>query len=585
MIFTLDTSEFDKLIFGLQDCEQQAGKLQNQYGNLVSETDEHLNSLDQFNEEVAKFEEEEVEALNEEFSKFEEMISEYNKQVDDIRNEFHQTKETEMAVKKLSINIIKCEKYLVTLKMKFMTMSMQQKHEIKKHFIEETYKNKMKDMKNEISVKTDNLKKMLKGVDEILQNWKDIQKETEVELDKKSTYLGVYKNEIKQIDYQIELEEQKIKELKEELDKKKELDSNEFKSKLDEIDQLEHKKSDLKNHNNEILDNIEGLEDKKEELEGELHQLKQKILKNVKLKKNLKDREISERKKQSEIKDYLYEKKRKMDSLRDDATTKTKEVQELKKLLSSQPYESKDLDNASMERYLEDELEQSVNVSNIKQIEKQILEFFGDFESNPKKHSITKISEREYQAGSHTLYPVLKNGRVMIKTPNGSMSLYEFYQKYLDKDHNESKDNLISDQKEPERHFIFSGQQFELSNDVNDNSRSMHSQFEVNEGDDEEDKIEFEIEGDTKNDKVSFLESIGSEDSYLLMSKNKNFKSPVHQNDFIGESGEKIKQSTGSPLMNKKDKQAPPKSTKIPKKTKSKLADLILRNEKANKHF
>jgi predicted nucleic acid-binding Zn-ribbon protein len=56
----------------------------------------------------------------------------------------------------------------------------------------------------------------------------------------------VYKNEVKQLDYQIELEEEKIKELKEELEKKKELNSHEFKEKLEEIDQLETKKSELK---------------------------------------------------------------------------------------------------------------------------------------------------------------------------------------------------------------------------------------------------------------------------------------------------------------------------------------------------
>ena len=51
----------------------------------------------------------------------------------------------------------------------------------------------MKDMKNEINIKTENLKKMLKSVDEILQNWKEIKKETEAELDEKSMYISAYK--------------------------------------------------------------------------------------------------------------------------------------------------------------------------------------------------------------------------------------------------------------------------------------------------------------------------------------------------------------------------------------------------------
>lgn len=125
---------------------------------------------------------------------------------------------------------------------------------------------------------------MLKSVDDILQNWKDIQKETEIELDEKSTQLNIYKNEIKQIDLQIELEQSKINELKQTLEHRKEISSNDFKLKLDEIDRLESKKRDLKQFNVKMLDSIELLENKKEDLELELGELKSKILNNVKLK-------------------------------------------------------------------------------------------------------------------------------------------------------------------------------------------------------------------------------------------------------------------------------------------------------------
>lgn len=468
-----------------------------------------------------------------------------------------------------------------------MSLDMQQKHEMKKHFIKESYKNKMKDMKNEIHIKTENLKKMLNGVDDILQNWKEIQKETEIELDKKSTYLSVYKKEVKQIDYQIELEEEKIKELKDELERKKQLSSHDYKARLHEIDQLEKKKAELKQHNDQIIDTIDQLEDRKEDLEVELSALKNKILDNARVKKQLKDREINERKKQSEIKDQLYEKKRHMDTLQDDVTTKAKEVQELKKLLNSLNNETQELeqtfnDNESMERYIDDELRESTNMSNNKQIERQIFEFFSDIESNPRKHSVIKVSDREYQVGTHLLYPIFQKERVMLNTPTGQMSLYEFYQKFLNKSVDKTADKLISNKKDKESHFIFSGQQFELSNEVDDNSRSIHSQFEVN--DHEEDKIEFQLEDDGKDGKVSFLESVGSNDSYLIMSKDKSKRSPSQDFEYIGESGDKNKVPVGSPLMNKKDKKIPSKSTKIAKKTKSRLTDLIMRNQRDNQN-
>ena len=172
--------------------------------------------------------------------------------------------------------------------------------------------------------------------------------------------------EIRQIDILIELEDKKITELKEALQKKNELNSNEFKRKIEEIDQLEFKKTELKDQNNKILDNIEGLEEQKENLQSQLYDLKTKIINNVKIKKKLKDKEINERKKQSEIKDQLYEKKRHMDSLQDDVTTKAKEVQELKRLLSKLNNETQDFedskvlyDNISVEKDIEAELKES----------------------------------------------------------------------------------------------------------------------------------------------------------------------------------------------------------------------------------
>lgn len=44
-------------------------------------------------------------------------------------------------------------------------------------------------MREEINLKTENLKKMLNSVDDVLQNWNDIRKETEIQLEEKATYL------------------------------------------------------------------------------------------------------------------------------------------------------------------------------------------------------------------------------------------------------------------------------------------------------------------------------------------------------------------------------------------------------------
>ena len=204
-----------------------------------------------------------------------------------------------------------------------------------------------------------------------------------------------------------------------------------------------------------------------------------------------------------------------------------------------------------MERYMGESDEENRNNSDSSLIEKQIIEYFSDSESNPKKHSVQKISEREYQVGSFLLYPVLYKGRVMLTTPTGNMSLYEFYQKNLNKDIDASADKLISDEKEDNQHFIFSGQQFELSNEVEENSRSIHSQFKIPE-EEEEDKIEFQIEDDdTRQQRISFIESIGSDDSYIISTNSKHKKSPSNDFAYIGESGEKEIEPTGSPLMNK----------------------------------
>jgi hypothetical protein len=184
MINTLDTSQFDSLIKTLQGCKTSADKLCSDYTGLREEFNIHTEEVEKFDYKVASFEDDQVEKINEDFGKFQELISAYNQRLDEIREEFKASQETEMTIKKLSVNIITCERYLVTLKMKYMTISMQQKHDMKKHMIKETYKTKMKDMKNEISVKTENLKKMLECVDDILENWKQIQKDTEIELDK-----------------------------------------------------------------------------------------------------------------------------------------------------------------------------------------------------------------------------------------------------------------------------------------------------------------------------------------------------------------------------------------------------------------
>ena len=358
-------------------------------------------------------------------------------------------------------------------------------------------------------------------------------------------YLHINK-EIKQIDYLIDIEDQRINELKEALQKKKELNSNEFKQKLEEIDELEFKKNELKGENNRILDSIENLEEQKETLQNTLQELKAKIINNVKIKKKLKDKEINERKKQSEIKDQLYEKKRHMDSLQDDVTTKAKEVQELKRLLSKLNSETQDFedskafnDNLSLEKEdIDNEIQEGIDRTQNKIIEKQIFNFFSDAESNPRNHSVIKVSDREYQVGTHSMFPILQNEIVMLNTPSGVLSLFEFYNNFLNKEMSSSTNKLISSQERNNQHFIFSGKQFDIDYDNEDNSRSINSQFEVNEeGIDDQDRIEFQIDDYKKDPKGSFLESIDSDDSYLI-SKIKHEKSPDNSN-FIADSGEK----------------------------------------------
>ena len=124
------------------------------------------------------------------------------------------------------------------------------------------------------------------------------------------------------------------------------------------------------------------------------------------------------------------------------------------------------------------------------------------------------------------MFPVLQNEIVMLKTPNGVFSLFEFYNKFLNKDIDSSTNKLISSQKRNAQHFIFSAKQLDLDQENDENSRSINSQFEVNEdGIDDQDKIEFQIDDWKRDTKVSFLESIDFDDSYIH-SKNKIEKSP-----------------------------------------------------------
>ena len=149
---------------------------------------------------------------------------------------------------------------------------------------------------------------------------------------KKKLHISKLENkEQEQLDLQIELEEEKIQDLKQEIDEQLHNPNSPFskintgpsgKAKLKQLEQLEKKKKELKNHNNTLADNIESLEDKKEGLEEELKNLNNQILEKVNLKRELKEKEISERAKEFQIKDSLYEKKRTMDNLKDDVTTK-----------------------------------------------------------------------------------------------------------------------------------------------------------------------------------------------------------------------------------------------------------------------
>ena len=240
---------------------------------------------------------------------------------------------------------------------------------------------------------------------------------------------------------------------------------------------------------------------------------------------------------------------------------------------------SKSYDDHSEDRYFSDNRNA---VNDAKKIEYEVFAFFKDKESNPYGHRVVKISDREYQVNNHSMFPILVNENVMLTTPNGKMTMFEFYKKFLDKKIDKKADKLISSQKDSDtqKHFIFSDQQFEFSNDVLENSRSINSRFEVEETPGDEDKIEFRIEDDgiNKNDKVSFLDSIGSDDSYMisnkLQSKNTDeFAAPYNQ---LPESSEKNKvKQTGSPLADKKDKKIPSKSVKVDKKTKSRIINFL----------
>lgn len=568
MIHTIDTSEFDDIISELYQRIEKAEQLENHYDKILAKWDSDLQRIEQDEARIAEFEGEPIQEdyespqlaefnienitvhqMNVNFNIFEDLISDYNERMSDIKNDIQNIHEAEIALKRLSVMIIKWERHLIQLQMKYVASSMNQKHEITKHLIKETYKTKMKEMKNEITNKTENLKKMLQSVDDILQNWKEIQKETEIELEEKTNHINVYKNEIKLIDMQINIEEAKIKELKDALDQKKEINSSDFKQKLDEIDQLEAKKKDLKEYNTRMLDNIEDLENKKEELENELNEYCSKILNNVKLKKQLKDKELNERRKQFEIKDQLYEKKRHVESLHDDVSTKVKEVQQLKKLLTklSQNMDG-DEDKSQteefyIEQFIDDDMDQSELVDdNNQRIQNEIFAFFSDSESNPHGYKVSKISDREYQVGTHSLYPILSNQNVMLNTPQGHLTLYEFYQKYLKDTSYAKSDKFISNQKEEnEKNFIFSEQQFEFSNYVLDDSITHKSQAgkNLNFMNNSSSKLEFDDSNHSnllnklkaKNkelDSIDFEESdfLNDKDDLRDISPDDQFKSP-----------------------------------------------------------
>ncbi|CAI2363562.1 unnamed protein product [Moneuplotes crassus] len=589
MIHSIDTQDLDDLIFSFKQCRDEAESLAADY-NSLGQNQDHFEALKEFEQNFAIFEEEEVEKMNEDFTQFEEMISGYHHKLEDIRQGYKEIEEAKISIQKMEVYIVQLEKHLASLKLKYMTLEMHQKHEIRKDLIQKNYQGKIQEMKNKIDKKNENLKKMRGTLDDAFAKWNEIRKETQEQLDEKSTYLKACKKEQEQLDLQIELEEEKILELKQEIEEKEAQKHFVGKAKIKQLEELEKKKKELKDYNINLADNIEELEDKKESLELEIQNLNNQILEKVNMKKKLKDKEISERRKQSQIKDILYEKKRHMDSLEDDVTTRAKEVQELKKILSSLNQESQTLgegtynDNDSMDRYIAEDEAKSENSPDADTIEKQIYKYFSDFESNPHKHSVEKISEREYQVGTFSLYPVLKKGIVMLNTPERQMSLYEFYQKNLNKNIPESTGKLISEDKGNNKHFIFSGQQFELSNEVDENSRSINSQFEAPEQ--EDGRIEFQIDDEmNKQQKISFIESYNSDDSYDISSGSSKKKSPTQDIKDLGKSGEKEAVMAGSPLMNKKDQKAPPKSNKIPKKTKSRLNDLVMRNLQANKHF
>ena len=95
-----------------------------------------VDSLEAFNQDVASFEQTEVEKLNTDFNQFEELISNYNLQLDSIREEFKNIQNIQTSIQKLSLNIVKWEKHLVSLKLSYMGMEMQQKHELKKEKIQ-----------------------------------------------------------------------------------------------------------------------------------------------------------------------------------------------------------------------------------------------------------------------------------------------------------------------------------------------------------------------------------------------------------------------------------------------------------------
>lgn len=256
MIHNLDTNEFDMLITSLYECQEEAGQLENSYNQLARETDGHKADMDEYEiKHLTQFlglmkqwrvlKRKKLRNGIETRSSWSKVginftdtsiiaLDESEKQLEAFRSGFKEAQDIEINLKRLSILIISCERHLIQQKMKYMGVNMQQKHELKKHFIKESYRNK-------INAKTENLKRMLSSVDEILTNWKEIRDETEAV---GGLELCINK-EIEQIDIQIELEEQRIQELKEVLEKRKEMSSDGFKAKLDEIERLEQRKVSL----------------------------------------------------------------------------------------------------------------------------------------------------------------------------------------------------------------------------------------------------------------------------------------------------------------------------------------------------